>query len=229
MPCRLRVFIYVIYTALHPGRLLVPCGLDTHDGSAVQRGVLWGLCALHGRHVRRPLPLRTRLLLPSRLRDCQRHAVSCGLVLRVNGGRAAAVQTWLLLPVGDLGHDAAAMLLGHVWRCYGAPDARVLWHVHRRVLLPAREHKRHGGAMLRQRRVLSARSRRARYGPTAAGVCVRVVVAAAAFAFLRFACFRTHAPHSQCACVCARNEGVRLPAFSSRCECGLFVLSILST
>ena len=138
VPCRLRVFIYVIYTALHPGRLLVPCGLDTHDGSAVQRGVLWGLCALHGRHVRRPLPLRTRLLLPSRLRDCQRHAVPCGLVLRVNGGRAAAMQTWLLLPVGDLGHDAAAMLLGHVWRCYGAPDARVLRYLHRGVLLPAR-------------------------------------------------------------------------------------------
>jgi hypothetical protein len=162
LPGRLRMLINELYCQLYAGRILVSRWQHLHGRDAVQRGVLWGLAVLHGRHVRGPLPLRTWLLLPRGLRNCQWHAVSRWLVLLVDGCRAGAVHGWILLPPGDLQQHAAAVLLGHVRRGHGAPVALVLRHVQRGVLLSTRVHQRHGSAMLRQRRVLPTRSCRAR-------------------------------------------------------------------
>ena len=86
----------------------------------------------------------------------------CGVRLLHHVRAADGLQVGLFLPAGHVRHDAAAVLLGHVRRHDGAPVARVLRHLHRGVLLPAREHEWHGGALLGQRRVLPASSSRSR-------------------------------------------------------------------
>jgi hypothetical protein len=88
--------------------------------------------------------------------------VPCGVRLLHHVRAADGLQVGLFLPAGHVRHDAAAVLLGHVRRHDGAPVARVLRHLHRGVLLPAREHEWHGGALLGQRRVLPASSSRSR-------------------------------------------------------------------